>query len=76
MIVILESTYNGKEGLFIGGQPIEMTKTKLAMIQEDCDSRKVTINHRVVKEGDPINRPAKKQQGTPQNKQQTNEKTK
>jgi hypothetical protein len=75
MLVILSKTYNGKEGLYVGGQPHEMTKTKLAMIQEDCGSRKETIEYRVVVKDQPINRPAK-QQGSPKDKQVKGSETK
>ena len=57
MLIVPEKTYRGKEGMFIGGHPAEMTKTKLALIQEDCASHKETFKYRVVKENEPINRP-------------------
>lgn len=76
MLVVLSKTYNGKEGLFVAGHPYEMSKNKLAMIQEDCAARKETNEYRVVPEGKPINRPSKKQQATPNNKQQTGGETK
>lgn len=76
MLVILNKTYNGKEGLFVGGHPVEMTKSKLEAVLDDCAARKETMTYRVVKDGQPVNRPAKKQKGTPENKQQTGEQTK
>jgi hypothetical protein len=77
MLVKVNKTYRGKEGLYVGGHPYDLPKSKIAAIVADCESRKETFDYEEVKDPKNINRPAQKKQAkSPSNKQQTGDQTK
>lgn len=76
MLIVPERTYRGAQGLFIAGQPVELTKTQVQAIEDECALQKQTFKYRAIDKGQPINRAAKKQQETPKNKQQEGGKNK
>jgi hypothetical protein len=57
MLVVIEQTYRGKHGLFVGGHTYDLSNNQIAAIDDELAPRKKKLQYRKVKDANQINRP-------------------
>lgn len=71
MLIVVKKTYRGQYGLLVAGQPYTLPDQRIKEIESELAMRNPPekFDYRVVRDPAAVNRPAKKEQSTPADKE-------